>query len=60
VTIVVPITRPQELRGQPLRWRKIHGQPTCLIEQILQHTWLLVPYIALVVTLMLILQLKGM
>lgn len=57
---VVPLTRPPHMRNQPLRWRRKHGPPVCLLEHILQHTWLIVPYIAVVVTIMLVLMVKGM
>lgn len=43
----------------PLRWKSTHGDPTCIVEYILQHSWLLVPYIAAVVTLILAVQLTG-
>ena len=44
----------------PLRWNRKVGEPTCLLEWIVQHTWLLVPYIALVVTLLLVTQMVGL
>jgi hypothetical protein len=40
----------------PYRWHKKHGEPTCLLEWLAQNTWLLIPYIAAVVTAVLILQ----
>lgn len=55
----VPLRKPVELRHERTRWRKRFGRPTCLLEVILQRTWLLVPYIAIVVTFMLILMVKG-
>lgn len=57
---MVPLKRPPERKGEPLRWHKKFGPPTCLLELILQHTWLLVPYTAIVVTIMLFLMVKGM
>lgn len=60
VTDIVPLRRPPERQGEPLRWHRKFGPPTCILELILQHTWLLVPYIALVVTLILVLQIRGL
>lgn len=54
---MVPLRRPG--KNAPLRWHKKLGEPTCIIEVLLQHTWLLVPYTAIIVTLILAVQLTG-
>lgn len=52
----VPLNMHRPTNHRPFRWHKRMGEPTCLIEWLLQNSWLLVPYIALVVTLILVFQ----
>jgi hypothetical protein len=55
-TRVVPIPRNWwPMRERPLRWRKSMGEAECLVEWLLQNTWLLVPYTAVVSTVVLVL-----
>jgi hypothetical protein len=56
----MPIRLPPENKGEPLRWHKSQGEPRCVIEVVMQNSWLLIPYIAIVCTAVLVLLAKGM
>jgi hypothetical protein len=57
---MMPIRLPPENKGEPLRWHKSQGEPRCVIEVVMQNSWLLIPYIAIVCTAVLVLLAKGM
>lgn len=55
--IVLPLRRPD--KTAKFLWKKRMGEPTCMVEWIVQHSWLLTPYIAVIVTIMFIVQMLG-
>ena len=58
-TTSVPRNLRRPKNHSPFRWHKEMGEPRSLCEWLVQNGWLLLPYNSLIVTIVLILLLRG-
>lgn len=56
---MLPLLRPETAKMTPFRWHKRMGEARCIWETIMQHSWLLIPYTAVLVSIILVLTIRG-